>query len=129
MCSPQKVCSVHEVTIITYLSYSNRSLLKKWHFLDLVCSLLVLTIISGLSYSDRSLLKKWHFPDLICAVLNLFSVPFSPQKVALFRPDMCNTCSKHQNRNILVGCPLLKKWHFPDPICAIHVVTSRVEVY
>ena len=123
------VCSVHVVTIISSLSYSNRSLLKKWHFLDLVCSLLVVTITSGLSYSDRSLLKKWHFPDLICAVLNLFSALFSPQKVALSGPDMCNTCSNHQSRNFLVECPLLKKWHFAHPICAMHVVTIRLEVY
>ena len=56
------------VTITTGFSYRNRSLLKKWHFLDLVCSVYVVTITTGCSYSNRSLLKKWHFLDLICAI-------------------------------------------------------------
>ena len=29
---------------------------------------LVVTITTGFSYSNRSLLKKWHFMDLICAI-------------------------------------------------------------
>ena len=73
---PQKVafldlvCSVHVVTITTGSSYSNRSLLKKWHFPDLICSVHVVTITIGLNYSNRSLLKKWHFLDLICAIVS-----------------------------------------------------------
>ena len=57
-----------EVTITTEFSYRNRSLLKKWRFLDLVCSVYLVTITTGCSYSNRSRLKKWHFLDLICAI-------------------------------------------------------------
>ena len=56
------------VTITLGFSYRNRSLLKKWHFLDIVCSVYLVTITTGCSYSNRSLLKKWHFLDLICAI-------------------------------------------------------------
>ena len=52
-------------------SYTNSSRLKKWHFLDLVCSIHVVTITTWLSYSNRKCLKKRHFLNLICAVLNL----------------------------------------------------------
>ena len=49
------------VTVTTGFSYRIRSLLKKWHFLDLVCLVYVVTITTGCRYSNRSLLIKWHF--------------------------------------------------------------------
>jgi hypothetical protein len=59
-------CSVPVVTIITGLSYGNRSRLNKWHFLDLVCSVKVVTLATGISYSNNSL-KKGCYLDLVCA--------------------------------------------------------------
>ena len=43
--------SGHVGTIKSGLSYSNRSLLKKWHILDLVCSVHVVTFLTGLAIS------------------------------------------------------------------------------
>ena len=43
------VCSVHVITIIIGLSYSNRSCLKTWHFLELICSVPLVTITIGVS--------------------------------------------------------------------------------
>ena len=48
-------------------SCSNRSLLKKWHYLGLVCSVYVVTMTNGLGYSNMSCLKKWHFLVLVCS--------------------------------------------------------------
>ena len=53
------------------------------------------------SYSNRSLLKN----------------------MALYRHNMCNTCYNHENRSLLVYCPLLKKWHFLYLVCSVHEVT------
>ena len=92
------ICSEHVVTITTGLSYSNRSLLKKWHFLDLVCSVYVVTITSVLNYSNWSLLKKWHFLDLICAIY-----------VVTMRIEM-----------LLFKLSLLKKCHFLDLLCSVN---------
>ena len=68
-------CSVHLVTITTGLhvvtitlgfSYSNRSLLKKWHLLHLICAIYVVTMKTDV-YFVKPLLKKWHFSDLVCS--------------------------------------------------------------
>ena len=75
--------------------------LKKWYFLDLVCSVHEVTITIKLSYGNRCLLNKWQF----------------------YRPNMWTSCCNHEKRSLLVKCPLLKKWHFPDLVCSIHVVT------
>ena len=94
------------VTITTSFSYSNRSLLKKWHFLNLICAI-------NVENKNRSLLlkfpllKTWHFIDLVC--------------------------SKHVV-TITIGCiysnmSLLKKWHFLDLMCAVYVETLRRDVY
>ena len=82
------------VTITTGFIYRNRSLLEKWHFLDLVCSVCLVTITTGCSYSNRSLLKKWHFLGLICAIY-----------VVTIRKEV-----------FFVKSPLLKKWHHLDLI-------------
>jgi hypothetical protein len=65
------------VTITTVLSCSNRSVLKKWHFLDLVCSVLVI-IKTGFSYSKQG-----------------------PQNVAFSGPSMGNICCNHVNRSLI----------------------------
>ena len=83
------------------------SLLKKWHFLDLVCLVHVVTITTGSSYSNRSLLKKWHFLDLLCSVhVVTITIGFNSS-----------------NRN------LFKKCNFLDLICAIYIVTVKIEIY
>ena len=66
--------SVPIVIITIGVTYSNRSPLKKWHFVDLICSILVVTFTIGISYSNRSFLKKWHFPDLVCARKSVFKL-------------------------------------------------------
>ena len=43
--------------------------------------------------------------------------------MAFSRPDMRTTGCNYENRNFLVKCPLLKKWHFLDLICSVHVGT------
>ena len=43
----------------------------------------------------------------------------SPQKVTFSLPIMCNTCCNHENRSLLVKCPLLKKWHSPHLVVTI----------
>ena len=97
------VCSVHLVNITTGF---NRSLHKKWHFLNLKCLIHVKTKHRSL-LPRYLLLKKWHFLDLVCSIhVVTIKVEFS-----------------YSNRS------LLKKWHILDLICAIHVVTMRTEVY
>ena len=92
------VCSVCVVTIMTGLSYSNRSRLKKLHFLGLICSVHVLTIINGLINSDIMCLKKLHFLNLIC------SVPLVTITMWVNSSNMSR----------------LKKGHFLELICAIY---------
>ena len=61
------VCSVQIVTITTWFSYSNRSFLKKWNFLDLIRSIHVETENKSLLFKF-SLLKSWHFLDQVCPI-------------------------------------------------------------
>ena len=39
------------------------------------------------------------------------------------RPYICTTCCNHDNKYILVKYPLLKKKHFLELLCSVHVVT------
>ena len=95
------ICWNHEKRCLLIIS----SLLKKWHYLDLICSLYLNTITTGICYSNRTLLKKWHFSDLVC----------SGHVVTI------TTGFDYNNRS------LHKKWNFLDLICSVHVVTITTE--
>ena len=38
--------------------------------------------------------------------------------MAFYGHTMCQIWCNHENRSFLVKCPLLKKWHFLDLVCA-----------
>ena len=43
--------------------------------------------------------------------------------MAFSAPYMCNICCNHENRSLFFQPPFLKKWHYLDLICSLHVVT------
>ena len=73
-----------------------------------------------------SLIKKWHFPDLIYAlhvvtmIKEFSSQMSSPQKVAFPGPSMFSTGLSYKNRS------LLNKWYFLDQVCSVHAVTIKM---
>ena len=117
------ICSVHVVTIITGLSNTNRSRLKKWHFLNIICSVSLVTITFGVSCSNRSCLKKWHYLDLVCSV---YVVNMTTGLSYINRS--CLKKWHFQPRFAWSGgvhnkSHLLKKWHYLDLKCLVKVVT------
>ena len=127
-------------------SYTNSSRLKYWHFLDLVCSIHVVTITTWLSFSNRKCLKKRHFPNLICTVRYIQLRLMKKKKyfnyawwdIRCFRSRLKKwtfldlVCSLdlvtittgliHSDRSPL------KKWNFLDPLCSVHVITITTEL-
>ena len=97
------ICSVLIEPIIIGVSCSNRSRLKKWHYLDLICSVHVVTMATGLSYSNRSCLKNWHFLDLVCAYKFEFctKIRMHPAQSRFARPGGVHNktleCGNHYN--------------------------------
>ena len=62
------ICAIYVVAMRMEFFLVKSPLFKKRYFLDLICLVQVVTIITELSYIKRSLLKKFHILDLVCSV-------------------------------------------------------------